>query len=211
MNTFYHKTAFKFSNAAITWILQRYQHRYNDIFFHDLDITQSDTKSQSEWYTSLPGRELRAFLLEYNCDTNYYGINVFLSNTRELVKGNPHIDAKFSNGDIFKIKSRFNVMVLGNLDDPMFWWDHMRWGDTRLIDHPFTTITGKSYISKAIPGTNPDERWQYLGDPAECVVNLLNPSAFVRTDCAHAIYTSGQPRLVVTVALDKTLEEILHE
>ena len=105
MSNFYHKTEFKFSNAAITWILHRYQHRYNDIFFHDLDITQSDPKSQAEWQASLPGRELRSFLLGYNCDTSYYGINVFLSNTREVVKGNPHIDAKFNNGNIFKIKS----------------------------------------------------------------------------------------------------------
>jgi len=211
MSNFYHKTEFKFSNAAITWILHRYQHRYNDIFFHDLDITQSDSKSQAEWHSNLPGRELRSFLLNYNCDTSYYGINVFLSNTKELVRGNPHIDAKFSNGDIFKIKSRFNVMVLGNPKDNMVWWDTMRWGDERLIDHPFTTITGKSYVSKAIPGTTPDERWEYLGKPTEEVTNLLTPSAFVRTDCAHTIYTSGQPRLIVTVALDKTLEEIFGE
>ncbi len=209
MSNFYHKTEFKFSSAAVSWILSRYQHRYNDIFFHDLDITQSDPKSQAEWHASLPGRELRTFLLGYNCDTSYYGINVFLSNTKELVRGNPHIDAKFTKDNTFKIKSRFNVMVLGNPEDSMVWWNTMQWGDERLINHPFTTITGKSYVSKAIPGTTPNERWEFLGKPTEEVTNLLTPSAFVRTDCAHTIYTSGQPRLIVTVALDKTLEEIL--
>jgi hypothetical protein len=209
MNSFYYKTEFKFSNAATSWILSRYQSRYDDIFFHDLDITQSNPTSQSEWHSNLPGIELRSFLLKYNCDASYYGINVFLSNTKKLIRGNPHIDTKFAKNDIFKIKSRFNIMVLGNPADPMVWWDTMQWGDNRLIDHPFTTITGKSYVSKAIPGTTPDERWEFLGKPSEEVINLLTPSAFVRTDCAHTIYTSGQPRLIVTVALDKTLEEIL--
>ena len=209
MNNFYHKTEFKFSDEATSWILDRYQHRYNTVFFHDLDSTQSNPESQREWRLSLAGAELASFLSRYNCDTGYYGINVFLSNTQELTRGNPHIDAKFSNGSVSKIKSRFNVMVLGNPLDPMVWWDTVRWGDSRLIDQHFTSITGKSYVSRAIPGATPNERWEFLGQPSEEVTNLLTPSAFVRTDCAHTIYTSGQPRLIVTVALDKTLEEIL--
>jgi hypothetical protein len=165
-------------------------------------------QSQSEWQSSVAYYELSKFLQLYDCDTSYYGINVFISNTEDLVKGNPHIDAKFKQGNTYKIKSRFNVMVLGNASDPMVWWDTVRWGDERLTDHPFTSITGQRYVSKGIPGNTPDERWEFLGKPSEEVTDLLTPSAFVRTDCAHTVYTSGQPRLIVTVALDKTLEEI---
>ena len=60
-----------------------------------------------------------------------------------------------------------------------------------------------------IPGSNPDERWDYLGTPNTTKSNLLIPSAFVQTDCAHAVILSPEPRLIVTVALDKTIEEII--
>jgi hypothetical protein len=208
MNKFYHKTDFKFSRSATSWILNRYQQRFDKHFFHDLDITQVDSQSQTEWQSSTAGLELKQFLNQYNCNTDYYGINVFISNTQDLVKGNPHIDAKFKQGNAYKIQSRFNVMVLGNPSDPMVWWDSMRWGDERLTDYPFVSITGQQYISKGIPGNTPDERWQFLGEPDARVTNLLTPSAFVKTECAHTIYTSPGPRLIVTVALDKTLEEI---
>jgi hypothetical protein len=209
MNKFYHKTTFDFSNSAKKWILDRYNDRFDHAFFHDLDITQYAGDCQKEWHDSLPGQELHNFLSTYNCDYSYYGIGVFISNTEILVRGNPHIDAKFSQGNIYKIKSRFNVMVLGEPSDPMVWWDHMTWGDTRLQDYSFTSITGFKYNSKGIPGNTPDERFNFLGEPTDCAINLLTPSAFVRTDCAHTVYTSGQPRLIVTAALDKTLEEIL--
>ena len=211
MNKFYYKTDFDFSNTAKSWILNRYEERFDDAFFHDLDITQYNSNSQSEWRESLPGQELKEFLSKFNCDINYYGIGVFISNTEQVVRGNPHIDAKFSQGTIHRIKSRFNVMILGNLADPMVWWDHMEWGDNRLQDYPFTSITGVKYNSKGIPGNNPDERWNYLGQPTERAIDLLTPSAFVKTDCAHTVYTSSQPRLIVTVALDKTLEEIVNK
>jgi hypothetical protein len=209
MNKFYHKTTFDFSDSAKSWILNRYEDRFDHTFFHDLDITQYAGDSQKEWHDSAPGQELNKFLSTYNCDTSYYGIGVFISNTENIIRGNPHIDAKFSQGNIHRIKSRFNVMVLGHSEDPMVWWDHMSWGDSRLQDYPFTSITGIKYNSQGIPGNTPDERWDYLGAPTERSIKLLTPSAFVRTDCAHTVYTSGQPRLIVTVALDKTLEEIL--
>ena len=112
MNKFYYKTDFDFSNTAKSWILNRYEERFDDAFFHDLDITQYNSNSQSEWRESLPGQELKEFLSKFNCDINYYGIGVFISNTEQVVRGNPHIDAKFSQGTIHRIKSRFNVMIL---------------------------------------------------------------------------------------------------
>ena len=206
MNKLYHQTDFTFSTQSKEWIINRYQNRFDRKFFHDLDITQYEF--QDEWHESLAGQELSTFLSKFNCDTSYYGIGVFISNMPYDIKSNPHMDAKFSRGNAYRIKSRFNVMVLGNPEDSMVWWSDMEYGDPRLVDWKFRSITGQEYVSRAIPGSNPDERWNYLGTPSMTKPNLLTPSAFVRTDCAHAVILSPEPRLIVTVALDKTIEEI---
>jgi hypothetical protein len=205
--TFFHKTSFQFSKDAQQWISNRYEDRFNQKFYHDLDISQREF--QKEWHSSLAGQELSNFLSKYNCDTDYYGINVFVSNMPYEIKSNPHMDAKFSQGNAYRIKSRFNVMVKGNPEDPMVWWGDMEYGDARLVDWKFHSLTGQEYISKSIPGHDPISRWEYLKDPTISVPNLLTPSAFVRTDCAHAVILSPEPRLIVTVALDKTIEEIV--
>jgi len=203
---FFHKTNFDFSTKAKNWILARYQDKFNRKFYHDLDITQYD--SQVEWHNSLAGKELIEFLSKYNCDTNYYGISAFISNMPYDIKSNPHIDTKFKQGNSYRIKTRFNVMVLGNPQDPMVWWDHIEYGNSKLIESKFHSITGQEYCSKSIPGNDPISRWDYLGTPTIQTSNLLTPSAFVKTDCAHAVILSSVPRLIVTVALDKTLSEI---
>jgi hypothetical protein len=207
--TFFYKTSFNFSAQAKYWIINRYRDRFNNKFFHDLDITQYDQQSQTEWQQSIAGQELADFLSLYNCDASYYGIATFISNDSAKVFSNPHMDTKFSKGNSYRIKSRFNVMVLGNPDDPMVWWNHMTYGDSRMPETEFTSITGTKYTSKSIPGNNAEERWNYLGTPSATESGLLTPSAFVQTDCAHAVILSPEPRLIVTVALDKTIEEIV--
>lgn len=205
--TLFHQTDFTFSESARQWIVDRYQDRFNRKFFHDLDITQNEF--QKEWHNSLAGQELTTFLSKYNCDTSYYGINVFVSNMPYAIKSNPHMDAKFSKGNAYRIKSRFNVMVLGNPEDPMVWWDQIEYGDPSLVEYKFHSITGQEYSSMCIPGNDPVERWEYLKEPTLRVTNLLTPSAFVKTDCAHAVILSEGPRLIVTVALDKSVDEII--
>ena len=207
MNKPYYQTDFNFSELAKQWIVDRYQDRFNRKFFHDLDVTQHEF--QNEWHSNLAGQELVNFLSKYNCDTSYYGISVFISNMPYEIKSNPHMDTKFSQGRQSRIKSRFNVMVLGNPQDSMVWWNHIEYGDSRLIEYKFQSITGQDYTSKCIPGDDPEARWNYLGEPTIQFANLLTPSAFVKTDCAHAVILSAQPRLIVTVALDKDLSEII--
>jgi hypothetical protein len=211
MTIFYYKTKFKFSDAATNWILKKYEPLLSTEFIHDLDITQYSTTLQIEWYHSLPGQELRTFLSLYSCDTSFYGICVFASNMKSNFIGNPHLDTKFAAGkDSGSIKSRFNVMILGNPNDEMVWWDSLQYNDARLVSNTFTDIAGVEYSSKSIPGNSAQERWSYLGEPTVKVSNLLRPSAFVKTDCAHTVEVSPEPRLVVTVAFDKSIEEIIN-
>ena len=208
MDKFYHSCDFDFSPEAKQWILARYSSRFDQDFFHDFDITQLNTASQDDWQSSVVGGELNRYLATWGCDTRYYGIGVFVSNTGGRYWSNPHCDIRFKNGTQSEIKTRFNVMILGDSEDDMVWWPEFRYGDQRFVEQQFTALTGKQYTSRAVPGNTVAERWQWLGEPAVVEKNILTPSAFVRTDCVHAVILSPVPRLIVTVAIDRDLNEL---
>jgi hypothetical protein len=207
---FYHSTDFDFSSTAKQWILARYAYRFADHFYHDLDANQFSYKSQQQWTNSAAGKELLAFLAGYNLDSSYYGITAFISNASTWFLGNPHIDVKY---DVcmreHPIRSRFNVLVQGNSADKMYWWDHMHWGDSRLSRSQFRDLYNRAYTSISIPGDSVDARWQYLGTSSISQAHVLTPSAFIKTDCVHTVNVSPGPRLIVTVAFDKTIEKII--
>ena len=176
---------------------------------HDLDINQYYGNNQIEWYHSIIGHELNTYLKKYKCNTSYYGITTFISNTTDTYLGNPHVDTRIDmNAVPSDIKSRLNVLVLGNPTDNMFWWNTMRYGDERMIDSSYKDLNGVEYISKSVPGNTMRERWDYLGEPTMIANNILTPSAFVKTDCAHTVTCSPGPRLILTIALNKSIEEL---
>jgi hypothetical protein len=198
---FYHQTKFKFSELSKQWIMDRYKSKFDRKFYHDLDIEQYAVKSQYEWRDSIAGKELSEFLSTYDIDLRFFKVAAFISNSNSWFQGNPHID--------FDSISRFNVMIAGNPADSMVWWDHFCHGDKRLVVNKFTSLSGKDYYASSIPGSTVDERWNYLGNPTETVDNLLQPSAFVRTDCAHTVNVTPGPRLIVTVSLNRPIEKII--
>ena len=181
-------------------------------------MAQETPIKQAIWTHSIVGKELKSFLEPYGCDLSYGGITFFMCNTTKLFLGNPHIDStpkdpsndlhEYMHGSSNVIKSRFSVMILGNPDDPLTWWNHMHFGDERMVAHPFKYIDGKEYVAKSVPGDSVEERWQYLGEPSYVASNVFAPSAFIKTDCAHTITCSPVPRLMLTVPLNKSIEEL---
>jgi hypothetical protein len=174
------------------------------------------------WSKGIVGKEINAFLKQYDCEIDDE-ITFFMSNTTETYIGNPHIDSRFDesmNGtDLYvhnpstRIDTRFNIMILGNPADEMTWWNHMCFGDERLVDIKFNYIASTSYVAKNIPGNSNKERWEYLGTPSHIAGNILTPSGFIKTDCAHTVTCSPVPRLILTVPLRKTIEDlaVIHE
>jgi len=215
MSKFYHKLDFDLSPVARQWVIDRYASRFKEYFWHDADMTQVfDKIAQAEWITGPVGQELIPFLATYGCDTGFQGISAFISNTQEDYPGNPHLDIKVGEDlsqDI--IKSRINIMILGDPNDEMVWWDWLSYGDTRLREAEYTTFLfdqERKFKCVNVPGDTKLERLEFLGEPTHRERNLLTPSAFVRTDCAHTANVSAGPRLIVTVPLDKTIEELLQ-
>ena len=114
------------------------------------------------------------------------------------------------NGEQVPIRTRFNIMIEGTIDDSMYWWKDISWGSDQLIQNQFTLRSGITYNSFSIPGDSPKERWDYMGEPSDKKDKLLNPSAFVRTDCTHTVNVSPGPRLIISVAFAETFDDIVN-
>jgi hypothetical protein len=204
---YYYSTDFNFSNDARNWIIDRYAGRLDGLIGHDTDLTQYTPEAQAEWQNSIVARELNAYLSQYGVDTSYNGINVFLCT---LGNPDPHIDTKSDyEGQVYKIKTRFNTMILGNPHDPLAWWGNFTYDDPRIEETKFLAPNGREYVNKSVPGGDTQGRYAFLGAPDHVARDIYTPSAFVRTDCAHTVHFTPGPRLIVTVALDKTIEELL--
>jgi hypothetical protein len=213
---YYLQTDFDLSDAARKFTLSQYRDRFTENFYHGEDTRECSPQRQLMWKNSIVGREINEFLQQYGCNIHWDEIVFFISNTSELFLGNPHIDSKleenermFTHQQSSRIKTRFNVRILGNPLDTMTWWEHMQFGDTRLVTHEFKYITGETYFSKNIPGNTMRERWDYLGEPSHTANNYLMPSAFVKTDCAHTVTCSPGPRLILAFGIDKTIQELV--
>jgi len=213
---YYLQTDFDLSDAARKFALDQYRDRFTENFYHGEDTLECSPQRQHLWKNSIVGKEINEFLNRYDCDIFWNEIVFFISNTKETFLGNPHIDSKleeneetFTHNQSSRIKTRFNIRILGNPLDMMTWWGHMQFGDPRLVDHEFKYITGETYFSKNIPGNTMRERWDYLGEPTCVANNYLLPSAFVKTDCTHTVTCSPGPRLILAVAIDKTIQELI--
>lgn len=212
MPLYYHKLDFKLSQRAKDWLLGRYKDQLNSKIYHDADVTQVFSEEfQKEWKSSPVGQEVQEFLDHYDLDTTFFGITAFVHNVNEFYLGNPHVDSMVDKDLNFKrLKTRLNIMVLGNPEDPMEWWDWMDFDDNRYVSADYNTIDGRPFsYPKSIPGNTKEDKFKFLGKPTLIVKNALTPSAFVKTDCVHNVSLSPGPRLIVTVCFDKTIEEIL--
>ena len=193
---YFHSTPFEFSPTARLWILDWYEGKFETSFGHNVDFTLYNDHAQHAWQQSPVGQELNAYLKAYGADTSYYGINAFVCN---LGNPPPHVDTKVDeNLKLCKIKSRFNVMILGDPQDPLTWWDV---DYDECADSTFQAPDGNYYPTKTTPDSLPD--------PVLSVANVYTPSAFVKTDAVHSVAFTPGPRLIVTVALDRTIEELL--
>lgn len=200
----YYQTNFTLSARGNNFIINLYKNFFQKNFEHDADYNTI----RNVWKISPIFNELKLFLETYNIDLNKCFVNTFVSNTLQSTKTNPHVDV-LNNGKLAPIKTRFNILILGNPFDPMIWWDKFEFGNKNHIVKNFQA--GKHlYKSMAVPGNNIQERLDFLGNPSLVKHNLLMPSAFVNTFVAHALEISPGPRLVLSVGIDKELTEILN-
>lgn len=199
---FFYQTDFDFTTKTKELIKYKFDHWYKNHFDHDAEYR---TIKQLLTITSI-GKELTVFLKNFGINFDYRNVNAFISNVNTYTKTNPHVDVLHKGHNYLPIKSRFNVMIKGNPQDPMIWWKHFEFGNPNHIKQKFAHF-GNEYESLSIPGSTISERLEYLGSPSCIKNNLLTPSAFVNTSIAHALELSPEPRLIISVQINKDLQD----
>jgi hypothetical protein len=129
-----------------------------------------------------------------------------LPQARSAVLGNPHIDTTGGDGTDTTIPIRFNILMSGDEDTVMVWWDVDR-HDLRITNEKFTNPNGQAVGRLQVVGATPAERWQALGEPCVSSNSLSRKqeyASFVRTDILHALnWTGNNPRLILSVRSSK--------
>jgi len=196
---FYKKSEFRFTDNSNEYIIKMFRDFFQKKFSHDLY-----SKISSNFIYTQPGKELLIYFRNHKI--KFGKIQAFVSNNDKWFRGNPHIDLTTHINPI-TIQSRFNVLILGNPTDRMYWWDKF-YAIEHLELKEFTYLNGIKYKSYGVKGNTIDERWNFVGEPTFSVADILCPSAFVKTNCVHTVNVSKGPRLILTVQLDTKIEDL---
>lgn len=233
LNYFYHHSDFNFSEQALQWIREEYVHPYkateHQISYDKYATSMSEKKlfnKKITWEGTKALEELRDYLESWGVSRDYLGTecagpDVFMfNNNHSAQKGYPHIDGykwdENNPGTLLPVLTRFNVVIEYNPADSMYWWADIVRG------HPLVGPKTHTYINKdgllitnhqnlGILGDGVEDLWSKCGTPTATKDGLYknHRAAFLRTDCAHCLSISKPGfRLVVAIALDKTLKEL---
>lgn len=204
----YYKTVqFKFSDQSWSWLQEFFEPIVSDyqlnapaasalVKFKDHEYQQF--MSSSAW------SELEQFLQEYNITDGYPQLFIYktLPNPRENILGNPHIDTVGGDGTATNIPVRFNILMSGDEDTEMVWWDIDR-NSNLIVNEKFLNPQGQLVGRLQVKGSTPAERWKLLGEPSHrnnALAKKQEYASFVRTDILHALnWTGASPRLILSV------------
>jgi len=148
--------------------------------------------------------ELEQFLHGHGITDGYPQLFIYktLPNPRENILGNPHIDTLGGNGTETDVPIRFNILINGDEDTEMVWWNVDRTHE-HIVNEKFLNPQGQHVGRLQVKGASPAERWKLLGNPAyrnNALVKKQEYASFVRTDILHALnWTGASPRLILSV------------
>lgn len=211
MKTPYYTIPFSLSKESLQWIKERTDPMVENYQLNaplDAALIEFPRESMQEWYDSAAWQEILAQLERFGLQTEpliQFFIYKRLNKPKGDPRGNPHIDT-YQGIDGF-IPIRFNILLDGEDDQEMVWWDIKNFlTDDRLhvVEFPRPNAPPGT-MSKRIQarGANMEDRWETVGEPEYRCSNLakINEYAsFVRTDVLHALNWNGKnPRLILSV------------
>ena len=198
---------FKFSDQSWTWlqnffgpIVSDYQQNAPAVSA----LVKFKDQEYAEFVASAAWTELDQFLRLYGIDDGYPQLFIYkqLDKSRPSILGNPHIDTTGGDGTEFTVPIRFNVLISGDEDTEMVWWNIDRNNDV-VVNEKFLNPLGQHMGRLQVKGSNPAERWSNLGAPVYTNSSLTKRqeyASFVRTDVLHALnWTGNNPRLILSV------------
>lgn len=204
----YYKTVqFKFSDLSWAWLEEFFNPIVLDYQQNAPAINALVTLKDHEYNQlteSTAWTELVTFLKTYNIIEPYPQLFIYkrLPQPRKVILGNPHIDTTGQESTTaIDVPMRFNILMHGDEDTEMVWWDHGRNSST-VVESKFVRPDYKTVGLLQAHGNNLIEKWEAVGEPvARCntLAKKQEYASFVRTDVLHALnWTGSNPRLILS-------------
>lgn len=201
---------FKFNNESLIWITENKELLYE---MFDRDFPESggfwfnnpDTPESFNFQSTPPAKQITNFLKKLGLTKTYIHFAIFKivperigTNIETL-----HIDAPQFN----VMPGRFNVLIDGDNDSKMHWWNHGTSSNTVSLE---IIPVGKRW---KVPGKNSREQIKVVGEPdysSESLSVIQETGSFVRTEIIHALERTGRRRFIISARIFHPWEEI-HE
>ena len=209
----YYTIPFKLSQESLDWIktitdplVQEFQEKgvgQSGLLYDPLTSQQ-----KLEWLSSNAWQEINKHFERLGLvpDTSCIQFFVYKSmEARKDIRGNPHIDTYAGIGEI--VPARFNILLNGDDDQEMVWWDTIvPWQNEpniHIVEFEHPEYPDKKSPRAQARGDNSEERWATVGEPVyRCneLTKFNQYASFVRTDKLHALnWTAKNPRLILSI------------
>lgn len=198
---------FKFSDQSWAWLQDFFGPIVSDYQLNAPAVSalvKFKDQDYSKFIHSWAWAELEQFLQGYGITNGYPQLFIYksLPNPRENILGNPHIDTQGGDGTEIDVPIRFNILINGDEDTEMVWWDVDRTSE-HIVNEKFLNPLGQQMGRLQVKGATPAERWNVLGEPVyknRALTKKQEYASFVRTDILHALnWTGASPRLILSV------------
>ena len=204
---------FKFSEAALLELDSIYKPAFKEFEISNTNsgnaswLTQAH-KIQDQINYSIVGDECRAQLLGFNLGRPWYQFFFYRTVLGKIpTRGNPHLDSIDENT---VAPFRFNVMLEGNPNDDLAWWNVDR-NNPIIEDKKFLHPSGAPGYLLQVMGENNEQRLQLLGKPAHIQNQMTVPNvhgSFVRTDLVHSLWMTGERRIMFSLRFADSWDKI---
>jgi hypothetical protein len=200
---------FKFNDESILWLdkhIPRLIETFDQTFPEQGGPIFNGTNevAAKEFQSSPPAVDVRNFLNRLGFTNLHIQMFMYKVQDKAASKENVHFDTPG-----FKpLPGRFNILIVGNTDSKMHWWDINL--DDAVVEASDTPI-GKRW---QIPGNGAREQVALIGEPDYSASDLSvfqQTGDFVRTDIAHSIERDGQRRVIVSVQIHHPWTEIVEK
>lgn len=213
----YYTVPFKFSNESLKWLVENSK---DIITNYDSGLLHLNTEDRSMWINSPVWREILEFTTKRLSLSPGPHLQFFLykkNKTTTFWQANPHIDTHpgptGTDDTKDSVPVRFNILLIGDEDQEMVWWDIDR-------NHPVmeigTCLRDDGIVTKRIQvkGNTTKEKWAALNTPTwktnKPLTKFNEYSSFVRTDILHALnWTTNNDRLILSVRFLIPWEELV--
>jgi hypothetical protein len=202
---------FKFDNESLTWIAENKELIYE---MFDRDFLESggfwfnnpDTPESVNFQSTPPAKQITNFLKKLGLTKTYIHFAIYKTVPKRIGTNieTLHLDAPQFN----VLPGRFNVLVDGDNDSKMHWWNHGTSSDKVSLE---IIPVGKRWM---VPGKNSKEQIEVVGKPdysSESLSVVQETGSFVRTDIIHALERTGGRRFIISARIFHPWEEIYEK